>query len=159
MMMAGIVSVASIALPAVAGCVLIPVVIEAGEKYAYGVFFLVAVLSFFITADRQAMLIYVLFFGYYPVLYSTLGKIKSKVLSYIVKLLIFNLSMIADYLIVVFIFGIPIESIEIFGDYGLVALLLLANVAFVLYNSTLEGLGSLYYVRLHPMAKKYLLRK
>ncbi len=159
MALAGVIPIASIALPAIAGCILIPVIIECSEKYAYGVYLLVAILSFFITADREAMFIYVLFFGYYPVLYSTLSRIKSKVLAYVIKIIIFNTAAVADYFIVTFVLGIPIESIEILGDFTLIVLLLAANVVFVLYDGALKGLGYIYYSRLHPAAKKFLFKK
>lgn len=159
MMISSAIPIASLALPAIAGCVLIPVIAFAGEKYAYMVYAVVSVLSFLLVADREAMLIYILFFGYYPVLYSSLCKIKNKVISLLTKLVIFNFSAVCDYLIVTFIFGIPTETIEILGEFTLIVMLIIANIAFLLYDNALIGLGIIYDRKLHPLLKKHLLRK
>ena len=66
MAMAGIVPVATVALPAFAGLCVIPVVYEFGVRWGFGVYFSVSLLSFFLVADREAALMYVVFFGYYP---------------------------------------------------------------------------------------------
>lgn len=70
MLFEGLVSVASIAIPAVAGCLLIPIVAEAGLGYAFGAYGAAAVLVLLLAPDREAALIYVLFFGYYPALFA-----------------------------------------------------------------------------------------
>lgn len=74
MLLAGVVPVATIALPAVAGCLLIPVVVEAGLAWGFGVYGVCSVLAFLLVPDREAFLFYALFFGYYPVLYAPLGQ-------------------------------------------------------------------------------------
>ena len=70
MLLAGVVPVATVALPAVAGCLLIPVVVEAGLAWGFGVYGVCSVLAFLLVPDREAFLFYALFFGYYPVLYA-----------------------------------------------------------------------------------------
>lgn len=159
MFLSGVIPVATIALPALAGCILIPVTAEIGVKWGLGVYAVTGILGFFIVGDREALLIYLLFFGYYPVLYAVLDRIKNKPLRYIVKLLIFNAAAIADYLIVSFIFGIPIESIEILGAYTPVVVLLLANVVFIVFDFALKGLIQTYFVRLHKTASRFLQKR
>ncbi len=156
MLLAGVIPTMTIALPAIAGCVLIAVTVELSEKFAFLVYAVVAVISFFITADKEAMLMYVLLFGYYPVLYSVLGKIKNKVVSYLIKLLVFNAAAIADFFIVTFIFSIPMGIVTEWGEWALPLLLLVANVIFIFYDSLLMGIVHFYYTSLHPTAKKFL---
>ena len=59
----GVAPVATLALPAIAGCLLIPVVVEAGLPWAFGVYGVCSVLSFLLAPDREAFLFYLLFFG------------------------------------------------------------------------------------------------
>ena len=66
MFLTGLVPVATLAIPAIAGCLLIPVVVESGLSWGFGVYAVCSVLSFLLAADREAALFYVLFFGYYP---------------------------------------------------------------------------------------------
>ena len=156
MLLAGIVPTMSLAMPALAGCVLIAVTVETSEKYGFAVYAVVSVLSFFITAEKEAMLIFVLFFGYYPVLYSILLKIKNKFLSYLIKLSIFNVMAIVYFIIVTFVFMVPIGAIEQLGAWALPVLLILANLVFVLYDKGLLSVIDLYYTRLHPNVKKMM---
>ena len=89
----GAAPVATLALPAIAGCLLIPVVVEVGLPWAFGVYGVCSVLGVFLAPDRQALLFYVLFFGHYPALFAVLGRIRAKALRYVAKLLVFNAAM------------------------------------------------------------------
>lgn len=152
----GAVPVATIAMPAVAGCLIIPIVAECGAKWGGGVFLITAILSFFLSTDREAFLIYVLFFGYYPALYAVLDRIKNKAGRYVLKLLIFNIAVVAETLIATYILGVPIEMISFLGAFTPVVLLVLANAVFVLYDYALKGLILTYLHRLHPTARRIL---
>ena len=69
MLMTGIVPIATIALPALAGCLTIAIVAETNVRYGFAVYCVVSVLAILLTPDREAILFYILFFGYYPTLY------------------------------------------------------------------------------------------
>ncbi len=158
MILTGALSVASLAGPAVAGCFIIPVVVICGLKYAYTVYAVVALLSFLLVPDREAMLIYILFFGYYPILFATLSKIKNVILQYVVKLLILNIAAVLDYLIITFIFMIPTEAFQLMGVDILYLALILANVVFIVYDFSLKNLITLYMIKFHPMITKIILK-
>lgn len=152
----GAVPVATIALPAVAGCLLIPVVAECNVKWGFGVFVITAFLSFFLSTDREAFLIYLLFFGYYPVLYALLDRVGNKAARYAAKLVLFNVAVVAETLIATYILGIPLESVSFLGAFTPVVLLILANAVFVVYDYALKGLIATYFARLHPVARRIL---
>ena len=57
----GVAPVATLALPAIAGCLLIPVVVEAGLSWGFGVYGVCSVLSFLLAPDREAFFFYLLF--------------------------------------------------------------------------------------------------
>lgn len=158
MMFEGLVQVASIAIPALCGCLLIPIVAEAGLGYAFGCYGATALLCLFLTPDREAALIYLLFFGYYPALYAVLSKIKSRVLGWAAKLAIFNAAAICEGLLTVYVLGIPWEELPLLGSWGPVVLLMLANVVFVVYDFALAGVITQYYRRLHGSLSRYFKR-
>ena len=156
MLFQGIEPIASIAVPALVGCLLIPVVAEAGLAWAFGTYGATAALTLLLAPDREAALIYLLFFGYYPALYAVLGRIPQKPLRYGAKLLVFNLAAVAEALLALFLLGIPIESLSFFGDFTPVVLLLLANAVFLIYDFALEGLIAMYFQRLHRRVSRIL---
>lgn len=135
---------------------LIPVVAEFNASWGFGVFSVVAVLSFFLATDREAFLIYTLFFGYYPVLFGVMARIKSKVLAYGLKFLIFNAAVVIEVLATIYIFGIPFETIEFLGAFTPVVLLIAANITFIIYDYALKGLISAYFFRFRKYASRFL---
>ena len=156
MFLTGVAPTATLALPAIAGCLLIPVVVEVGLAWGAGVYGVCCVLSFLLAPDREAFLFYLLFFGYYPVLFAVLGRIRGRVLRYAAKLLVFNAAMALEVLLSVYLLGIPFESFAILGPLGPVLLAVLANVVFIVFDRALEGLIVQYLHRLHPRMAKIL---
>lgn len=156
MMFEGLIQIASVAVPAIAGCLLIPIVAEAGLGWAFGSYGATAVLCLLLAPDKEAALIYLLFFGYYPALFAVLGKIKSAVVCWAAKIIVFNSAAAGEALLAVYVMGIPWEDIPFLPmPWGLIALLVLANLVFVLYDFTLAGLIREYFRRLHSKLTKY----
>ena len=117
----GVAPMATLALPAIAGCLVIPVVVEAGLAWGFGMYGVCSVLSFLLASDREAFLFYLLFFGHYPALFAVLGRIGNKVARYVAKFLVFNAAMALEVLLSVYVLGIPFESFGILGPIGPVA--------------------------------------
>lgn len=154
MFLTGLVPVATLAIPALAGCLLIPVVVELNVRWGFACYGVCAVLSFLLAPDREAFLIYALFFGYYPVLYAVLGRMKSIPLRYVLKFIIFNVAVICEGLLSIYVLGIPFEALGILGNFTIPVLLLLGNVVFFLYDRALNGLVIEYVRRLHPRVRR-----
>lgn len=68
-------------------------VIEAGILSGVYVYVAASVLGMILLPDKDAPLIYILFFGYYPVVKSLIERLKSKILQWVLKLLVFNASL------------------------------------------------------------------
>ena len=151
----GVVPVATIALPAVAGCFLIAVVAETDVRSGVAVYAIVSVLAALLVPDREATLFYIVFFGYYPALYGTLSRIRNSVARWAAKLLVFNAAAVLEALLAVWL-GIPLAEILPFGWPFIPVLLLLMNAVFILYDLALNGLIVFYIRRLHPFVRKYL---
>lgn len=156
MFLTGLIPVATLALPALAGCFLIPVVGELGVRWGFSVYAVCAVLSFLLAPDREAALCYLLFFGCYPVLTAIFGRVQNKLVRVVLKLLLFNAAAVSEGLLTVYVLGIPWESMDFLGNLGIPLLLLLANVMFLLYDRALGGLIFLYFRKFSRQVRRIL---
>ena len=154
MAMAGIVPTATVALPAFAGLCVIPVVYEFGVRWGFGVYAAVSVLSFLLVADREAALMYVVFFGYYPVLFAFFGRIRQQWLRVMIKVMVFNAAMAVETFAALFVLGIPYDALFFGGVWGLLVMLVLLNLLLFLYDYTIPGLIVMYGRRLHPVLSR-----
>lgn len=114
LMILTIIPIATYTMPALAGMVLIVVVIENGYSTAWMVYAAVGFLSLFICPDKEAAMLFVGFFGYYPILKGKLEKIRVRMVEYLLKFSVFNVAMVANYMIIIYLFGIQ----DIFGGSG-----------------------------------------
>ena len=155
--MTGLFPFATYALPALAGGMLVAVVIEMGTKTALTVYASAMLLSAIVVADKEAVLMFAFFFGHYPILKGKLETLRPRLLEYALKLAVFNASVIFSYLIIINVFGITevMQEFGEFGKYGQWIVLAIANVVFVLYDIALTRYISLY---VHVLRKKILHR-
>lgn len=154
-----LVPTATIALPALAGVLLMAVVMEIGAKWSWAVFGISSVLAFFLLSDKEAFLMYLLFFGYYPTLKAAIeNRSPSKAISWVIKLLVFNAAMAADVLAVIWFLGVPAASFLGLGIF-IPLFWLAANVVFVIYDFALSGLVLIYWQRLHHHISRLISRK
>ncbi len=152
MFLTGVIPVLYLALPMFAGVLLLIVVMEVNTRWACLTYAAVGLLSLFVTYDKEAALIFILFFGHYPILHKYLNLLPTKVLRVLVKLLIFNGCMVAYFYINVYLFGLTalLEAFEDFGKYGGPILLAVVNPFFLMYDMSLDGLCVLYRHNLKP---------
>jgi len=156
MFLTGLIPIGTYALPAIAGVLLIVAVIEIGAKWAWMIYAAVAVLSLLFAADKEAALLFVLFFGYYPVLKSFLERISNKVLSWISKFAVFNVAVVACFFLAVNFLQLPKDSFTVFGIYLPWVFLILGNAVFLIYDIALSGLVATYVEKLHHRVTKTL---
>ena len=140
LMMMTIIPIATYTMPALAGMVLIVVVIENGYSTAWMVYAAVAFLSMFICPDKEAAMLFLGFFGFYPIIKGKLEKLKSKLLEYLSKFGIFNIAMILNYMVIIYMFGMQeiLEEVGPLGKYSLLVLLGLGNIVFFVYDLALS---------------------
>lgn len=152
MFMTGLIPFATYALPALAGVVLIAVVAEMGWRTALVVYVAVSLLSLGIVPDREAALMFIFFFGYYPVVKGLIERLPLKPVQLLVKYLMFNASMVLAYLVVIHVLGIP-DILESFGDFGkwsALVILLMGNVVFAVYDFALSNITIVYHQWFRP---------
>lgn len=149
---------ATYALPPLAGAFLIPLVIECGKKSALVAYAAVSFILLFMVPDIEAKMLFIAFFGYYPIVKASWESLKSRVLEWVVKLLTFNVAAIVGYAILSRI-GFSLDAFRIEGIalplYGFLLLFLLAgNVVFVIYDIGLTRFLPLYFARFQPILRK-----
>lgn len=141
------------ALPAMAGVLLVLMVIEINKSWALCTYVAVSILSFLILPDKEAAMMYCAFFGCYPVFKPFVeSKIKNNIVCWIIKAAFFNIMAVAAYLIIINVFGIPLEEMDEYGKWGIPLLLGMGNVMFVLYDICITRMVTLY---LHKWQKKF----
>lgn len=133
MMLTTLIPVFMYVIPIVTGLLVLFVSDIADKKWGAGVYFSTAFLSVLLITDKEAALTYALFFGYYPLIKDVIEKLP-RVLSWILKLLIFNLSAIGIGVISFYVFGVSGDEYNEFGKFTIPVLLIMANVAFALYD-------------------------
>lgn len=142
------------AVPAVSGLVLMMPLIEINYKWSLCAYVVSGVLSLLI-AEPESASMFVFFFGYYPIVKSLIERINKIVAEWLIKIGIFNIAVVAAYLFITFIMGIPFDEFGEFGKYGLFILLALGNVVFVVYDIAISRMSMLYMARLHKHIAKY----
>lgn len=141
--------------PAIAGVFMMIIAIEISRKWAYSSYIVSAVLVFLL-AENEAKILYILFFGIYPILKGNIEGLRKRVPEYVIKFLVFNVAMLLEVLASVYLLGIPIESVGFAGVYLYIILAIVLNVLFIVYDIALSRLIMLYMYRLHDRIRKLL---
>ena len=128
MLLGGVIPAATYAVPMLCGLLLLPILLEFGEKAAWATFFAVAALALILDFDKEAAFFY-LFIGYYPIVKWKLDKISSKGLRIIAKLALFTVSMAVMYALLSLLFPM-LEVMKDFEEMGAVVSILF----FVVYD-------------------------
>ena len=142
----GMIPFGTYALPALAGLLMVTVAVETGTSWAVTLYVAVSLLSLILTPDKEAMLMFIMFFGHYPITKTRLERIKIRPLRWLAKFLVFNVCVVAAYLIIIYVFQMPDVLTEMgsFGKYSVLVLLGLGNVVFLVYDFALTQVIRVY---------------
>ena len=114
--------------------------------YNVKVYLVVALLSIFVVPDKQAAMIFV-FLGYYPVLKDYLDHhMKSRAVQWIIKFAVFNLSILAAYGLMIYVFQMPDVMTEMgtLGQFTGLVTLLAGNIVFIVFELALTRIFYFY---------------
>lgn len=158
MFLSGIIPVLYIVLPMIAGVLMMIIAMEVNTKWALLTYIAVSLLSLFITFDKEAALIFILFFGHYPILRFYLQKIKKPYMRAPVKFAVFNACIIGYFYITVYLMGLKqlLEELGEFGKYGGIIMLAIVNLIFAMYDYNLEICHILYRKKIMPKFRRKL---
>ena len=156
MFLAGVIPALYLLLPGIAGILLMIISVEVNTGWAFLTYLAVGLLAMFVTFDKEAALIFIMFFGHYPILRFYIQKIPLGLIRLIVKLLVFNICIIAYFYVTVYIFGLQdiLEEFDEIGKYGAYIMLGVSNIVFLIYDFDLEFLYKVYLKRILPKFRK-----
>ncbi len=145
MLLTGIFPMAEYTLPMIAGVLLVVLVIEMGVKSSLLIFLAVSILSVILVPLKDSAVFYVVFLGWYPIIKSKLESIKNRVIEWILKFSLFNISIISGVFISLYLFKIT-EYFEIFSNsFWLTGILFVfINVVFVIYDIAVTRMVTIY---------------
>lgn len=112
---------------------------EYGARYAAFVYAAASIVSLLLVADKEAVSVFVLLMGAYPILSYVLKK-RSFGVRISIKLVYINSAAIIYYFICVLLLGIPKDS---FGSLPLI-MLAAANLIMLMYDRAIESVAVVY---------------
>lgn len=142
-------------LPMIAGGLLLMPSIEFGTRDALCCYAAIAFLSLILPANKESALLFISLFGVYPIIKKYFERIERTPVEYLLKYLYFNAAAISAVLLASFVYGIPVDDGSL-GRWGVYILLLLGNIAFLVYDIALTGFVRLYVCRVQPVLRKML---
>lgn len=150
--MTGLFPFSTYAMPALAGLLMVTVAVETGYKWAFTLYAAVSLLAIILTPDKEAMLMFVAFFGHYPITKAQLERIKFKPICWLLKLVCFNFCVIAAYFVIIYLFRMPdvLTDFGDFGKYSVYILLALGNLLFIVYDFALTQITRAYIFWFRP---------
>lgn len=141
-------------MPLIASLIMIILLDSISQKCALLTYVATSAVSFILLSDKECLLLYVLFFGYYPLIRDKINDIKPKFLSIFLKYITFNTSMILTQVLCVYVFGIPFD--DMLGKWGIVLFIVCLNLVFAVFDKLYGLLLKLYRIKLKKKVEKYL---
>lgn len=141
------------AIPAIAGLCVMVVLIETNYKWAVFSYISSAVLVFMF-AEMESKFLYLFLFGYYPILKSLIEKINKQIFEWIIKIIIFNTSILLVYGVFSKLFALSLDDFGALREYGVAILLILSNIVFIVYDIAVSRMSMVYLNMLHPKINK-----
>lgn len=146
-------------MPAISGILLMIAALSMGGKAAWLIYGCVTVLSLLFLTDKECAVVFALFFGYYPILKLQLDRLKNRFAKWGCKLLLFNAAAVISQLLMIVVFGMPLEAItEGLGQWALPVLLAMGNLLFGCYEWMLSQLRRGYCLKWHRYVERFFHR-
>ncbi|MCQ2454773.1 MAG: hypothetical protein MJ090_01310 [Clostridia bacterium] len=145
-MMLGYFPYLTYAVPAVAGIIVMIPFIEIGMSYAFSSYIVSSVLVLFF-AEPETKVLYIVLFGYYPIVKAIIEKIGKQAVEWIIKIAVFNSAVAISYFALKLLTNIDVDDFGPLGKYGAVIFVAVCNIAFVLYDIAISRISFVYIYR------------
>lgn len=133
-----LIEVIDLSMALLASLAVIILVIEQGGLYPWLIYAVTSVLSLLLVPNKSPAIVYALFMGFYPILKEKIEKISSRLVRFIIKLAVFNASMVLMWFVARLFLG------ELTFGMPIAILLLLLNAIFVFYDYALSVMITAY---------------
>ena len=143
--------------PALVGILFMVPAIEFSAKWAFLCYLITSVIGVILPTEREALVMFIGIFGYYPILKMLLERLPNKALSYSLKFIIFNVAVIGCYYVIVNVLGInAFESDNLSVTVVKIALLIAGNIAFQIFDFALTRLIRAYFYKFRKPVRRAL---
>ncbi|MBE6719822.1 MAG: hypothetical protein E7571_04080 [Ruminococcaceae bacterium] len=139
--------------PMICGLIMIILRDSAGTKYALTVYAVCSIIAVLFIPDKECALTYIFFFGYYAIIRDKFEKMP-KAVSLLLKFLLYNITIAASQIILVYVFAIPFEN-EL-GRWTIPVFAVLFNIVFALYELLFPRVVTLYFSKYKSRVDKLL---
>lgn len=139
-----VIEIAELSMAVIASLLCVFAVIEYGNPSAFLVFAVTAVLSLILLPNKGTAAVYLLFFGYYPILKGIFER-RARFVRWLLKEAVFHAALVAIFLAWRFLL-FPVENV--ISPWLYLVALIFAEVTFLLYDVALTRLISFYLFRL-----------
>lgn len=145
---------ATYALPALAGLCFVPLTVECGKGWALSAYAAVSLLALLLVPDIEAKMLFIAFFGYYPIIKALLERLPNRVWEWLCKTVLFNVAAVLGYAALSLV-GFSLDAFRLEGVelplYGfLLAFLVAGNGIFILYDIGITRMLPSYFSRVRP---------
>lgn len=146
MFLTGVIPMFYLLLPMAASGLIYTMALETSTYWGFLTYVAVGVLSIFITPNKDAALVFLLFFGYYPLLRPKMDKSRLRFFSFLLRLALFNAAVLVFFWGSVYLLGADelLESLGDYGKYGGWILLGIANLMFLSYDYIMGAFPTIY---------------
>lgn len=122
---------------------------EVELRYAASVYAAASILIMLLIPDKEAAVIFVTVFGFYPIYkriveQNQIGWLKNNTVKFIFKLIFINISCILYFVITIYLLGVPKDSFAIGDVYLPGVFLIMGNILCLMYDKALDNLILLY---------------
>ncbi|MBQ7383790.1 MAG: hypothetical protein IJV72_03255 [Clostridia bacterium] len=139
-----LIEVLDISMAVIASLFVIFTVIEYGGAAPWAVYAVTGVLSTVLLPNKFPAAMYLLFFGFYPILKEKIERLSSRVWQWVIKEAVFNLALVILMFVARWLLFIEADIITVIWA----VFFLLANGTFVIFDIALTRLISLYVFKL-----------
>ena len=143
-----LIEVLDISMAVIASLFAVMAVIEYGGLAPWAIYAATGILSVVLLPSKLPAVMYILFFGFYPIVKERIERIRRRIIGWILKEIVFNVCLVSLMLIARWFMldpeGMFVFEVIFFG---------LANVTFVIYDIALTRLISLYVYRIRTRFK------
>ena len=151
MLVSSIIPLATYIAPMLAGIALLPMKEEMGSKSALLSYLACSILCVFLVPEKECVMMFIFLLGWYPIAKDYLDRIKSKLLRFLTKLAVFNISTFLGYYLLIKLLSMEYILEEFGGAVLFIVTVITGNIAFIVYDISLVLLKKFYYLRVRKL--------